>query len=107
MPSTGCRCYVGTWERFLDSPGATGADYAGPGSQPIGLQALRSRVATLSRRQFIVLYCGCCPWNHCPNVGPAFHQLHDMGFTNVKVLYLADNFGADWVDRGYPVERGH
>jgi hypothetical protein len=30
-----------------------------------------------------------------------------MGFTNVKVLYLADNFGADWVDRGYPVERGH
>jgi rhodanese-related sulfurtransferase len=84
-----------------------GADYAGPGSQPIGLQALRSRVATLSRRQFIVLYCGCCPWNHCPNVGPAFHQLHDMGFTNVKVLYLADNFGADWVDRGYPVERGH
>jgi hypothetical protein len=29
-----------------------------------------------------------------------------MGFTNVKVLYLADNFGANWVDKGYPVERG-
>jgi hypothetical protein len=27
-----------------------------------------------------------------------------MGFTNVKVLYLANNFGADWVDKGYPVE---
>ena len=29
-----------------------------------------------------------------------------MGFTNVKVLYLADNLGANWVDKGYPVERG-
>jgi hypothetical protein len=29
-----------------------------------------------------------------------------MGFTNVKVLYIADNFGADWVERGYPVAKG-
>ena len=29
-----------------------------------------------------------------------------MGFTNVKVLYLANNFGADWVDKGYPVAKG-
>lgn len=83
-----------------------GADYAGPGSEASGLQALRSRVASLSRKQFIVLYCGCCPWNRCPNIAPAYHQLRDMGFTNFKVLYLADNFGADWVDKGYPVEKG-
>jgi 3-mercaptopyruvate sulfurtransferase SseA len=81
-----------------------GSVYIGAGSQPTGLQALQSRVASVSRKQFIVLYCGCCPWNHCPNVGPAFHQLQAMGFTNVKVLYLANNFGADWVDKGYPVE---
>jgi hypothetical protein len=30
-----------------------------------------------------------------------------MGFTNVKVLYLANNFGADWADKGYPVEQGN
>jgi hypothetical protein len=30
-----------------------------------------------------------------------------MGFTNVKVLYLADNFGADWADKGFPVEKGN
>jgi hypothetical protein len=30
-----------------------------------------------------------------------------MGFTNVKVLYLTDNFGTDWADKGYPVERGY
>jgi hypothetical protein len=29
-----------------------------------------------------------------------------MGFKNVKVLYIAHNFGADWVDKGYPVARG-
>jgi hypothetical protein len=29
-----------------------------------------------------------------------------MGFTNVKVLYIADNFGADWVNKGYPVAKG-
>jgi hypothetical protein len=30
-----------------------------------------------------------------------------MGFTNVKALYLADNFGADWAGKGYPVEQGY
>jgi hypothetical protein len=29
-----------------------------------------------------------------------------MGFTNVKVLYIVSNFGADWVDKGYPVAKG-
>jgi thiosulfate/3-mercaptopyruvate sulfurtransferase len=29
-----------------------------------------------------------------------------MGFTNVKILYIADNFGADWVEKGYPVGKG-
>ena len=83
-----------------------GSEYAGPGSQPDGLQQLRTRVASLPRSSSIVLYCGCCPWNRCPNVGPAYNTLHDMGFTRVKVLYLADNFGADWAAKGYPVETG-
>ena len=83
-----------------------GAEYVGPGSQPGGLQALRDRVSSLARNQFIVLYCGCCPWNHCPNIEPALSKLREMGFTNVKVLYLADNFGAGWVNKGYPVEQG-
>lgn len=83
-----------------------GSEYIGPSFQATGLQLLQNRVATLSRKKFIVLYCGCCPWNHCPNLGPAFKQLRDMGFTNVKVLYLSNNFGADWVAKGYPVEHG-
>ena len=83
-----------------------GSEYAGPGSQSTGLELLHTTVGALAKNRSIVLYCGCCPWNRCPNLGPAYQHLHDMGFTNVKVLFLADNFGANWVDKGYPVERG-
>jgi len=79
------------------------SEYAGPGSQDSGLQLLRNRVATLSHDAFIVIYCGCCPWNRCPNVGPAYNLLADLGFKRVKVLYIADNFGADWANKGFPV----
>ena len=103
IPSKPLMLQVGSRVLFAESH-IPGSEYVGPGSQPSGLQALQSRVASVSRKQLIVLYCGCCPWNHCPNVGPAFHHLQAMGFTNVKVLYLPNNFGADWVDKGYPVE---
>lgn len=83
-----------------------GSEYAGPGSQPAGIQMLEERVKALPRKQFIVIYCGCCPWTRCPNMGAAFDKLRAMGFTNVKALYMAENFGADWASKGYPVERG-
>ena len=83
-----------------------GSQYAGPGANAGGLKLLTSTVASVPKDRFIVLYCGCCPWGHCPNVGPAYKRLHELGYTNVKVLYLADNFGDDWVNKGYPVVRG-
>ena len=83
-----------------------GAQYAGPGMQAAGLQLLESRVAGLRKDAPIVLYCGCCPWNRCPNVGPAFHRLTELGYTHVKVVYMPNNFGDDWVNRGYSVETG-
>ena len=83
-----------------------GSEYAGPGSQASGIQAMESMVSALPKKRQIVLYCGCCPWNRCPNVGPAYKRLQDLGFTNVQVLYLANNFGDDWVNKGYPAIRG-
>jgi len=83
-----------------------GSEYIGPASSESGLQALRKRVEPLPRKKFIVLYCGCCPWSHCPNVKPADDALLAMGFTNVKVLYIPGNFGMDWVEKGYPVAKG-
>ena len=83
-----------------------GSEYIGPASSEAGVQQLRKRVDALPRTKSVVLYCGCCPWSHCPNVKPAFETLRAMGFTNVRVLYIADNFGTNWVDKGYPTAKG-
>lgn len=83
-----------------------GSEYLGPGSNEDGLKKLRERVSTISKNKTIVLYCGCCPWGHCPNVKPAFEALTSTGFSDVKVLYIPDNFGTDWVDKGYPTAKG-
>jgi hypothetical protein len=83
-----------------------GSEFIGATAQESGLQALRDRVKALPHDRFIVLYCGCCPWTKCPNVGPAYHELVSLGFARVKIMYIADNFGANWVNKGYPVERG-
>lgn len=81
-----------------------GAIYAGPGNRPEGLEVLKNAVAKLPRAGDLVLYCGCCPWDHCPNIKPAMELLKSMGFTHVKAMYLHDNFKAGWIDPGYPVE---
>lgn len=83
-----------------------GSEYVGPASSPEGLAALRKRVEALARRTPIVIYCGCCPWNQCPVIHPAYDALRGMGFTSVKALYIPRNFGADWMQKGYPVARG-
>ncbi len=83
-----------------------GAELMGPASEERGLAQLRERAKSLSKKRSIVLYCGCCPWTHCPNIDPALKYLRDQGFTNVKALYLANNFGQDWMNKGYPVEKG-
>jgi thiosulfate/3-mercaptopyruvate sulfurtransferase len=83
-----------------------GSEYMGAGSSDAGQQKLRERVKSLPKNSAIVIYCGCCPWGHCPNMRPAFQELKALGFTNVKALYIADNFGTDWVDKGYPVAKG-
>jgi hypothetical protein len=90
---------------FFDEAHIQGSRYAGPGSQAAGLALLEKTVSPLAKDTSIVIYCGCCPWNKCPNVGPAFKRLHDLGYTNVKVLYLANNFGDDWVSKGYPTQK--
>lgn len=84
-----------------------GAEYIGPASDSEGLQKLRARVQSLPHSAFIVLYCGCCPWTRCPNISPAITELRRMGFKNAKALYLANDFGTDWVDKGYPIDSGN
>ena len=97
--------YVGP--RFLYAQAhISDAEFIGPASDPDSLDKLQKRVAGLAKNSPIVLYCGCCPWDHCPNIRPAYSALRKAGFTSVKALYLAKSFGTDWVDKGYPVEKG-
>lgn len=81
-----------------------GSHFAGPGKDQAGIDALRNAVAVLPKTTLIVLYCGCCPWERCPNLEKPWTILRAAGFTRVKVLYIPKNFGRDWVQKGYPVE---
>lgn len=82
-----------------------GSKYCGPAFRPDGIAKLKECVANVPHTKEIVIYCGCCPWHECPNVRPAFETLSRMGFNRVKVLYIPQNFGRDWVQKGYPTER--
>ena len=81
-----------------------GAVYAGNGEA--GLAMLKAKADKVPRDREVVLYCGCCPWDHCPNVKPAMNLLKQMGFTKAKALYLDTGFKGDWLDKGYAAEVG-
>jgi thiosulfate/3-mercaptopyruvate sulfurtransferase len=91
---------------MYDEAHIPGAIYAGPAGKDDGIAALKTAAESIDRSQEVVLYCGCCPWEHCPNVAAAWRTLKELGFTNLKVLYIPQNFGADWVEKGYPVVKG-
>lgn len=82
-----------------------GSIYIGAASGDKGISALKDYVKNLKKNSPIVIYCGCCPMNHCPNVRPAFETLEKMGYRNVKLLYLPDDFEQDWAQKGYPVQK--
>jgi len=98
--------YVGP-NSFFAQAHISGAENIGPVAKPEGMAKLRARAAQLSKDGPVVIYCGCCPWDHCPNIRPAFTELKKAGFTKVRVLYLATSFGADWADKGLPVAKGN
>ena len=67
------------------------------------LDKLKAHLSTLPKASRIVVYCGCCPFEHCPNVRPAIDALKEMKFTNYYLLNLPNNIRKDWIDKGYPV----
>src|SRR5438309_6570085 len=79
--------YVGP-KAFYTQAHIPGAEFIGPVARLEGMEKLRARVASLSKDGPVVIYCGCCPWDHCPNIRPAFAELKNLGFTRVRVLYL-------------------
>lgn len=76
----------------------------GPGKDKESITALKSLLAKTPKDKEVVIYCGCCPFDRCPNIRPAFQTLNDMGFKNAKLLDIPKNIKADWLDKDYPVK---
>jgi len=81
----------------------TGAILAGPGSKPDGIEALDTALKNIPRNARVVLYCGCCPMQRCPNIRPAYAEAKKLGLKDILVLDLPHDFHTDWVAKGYPV----
>ena len=97
--------YVGFRTLFAGGhiPGAT---FHGSASTEQGLADIKKWADSLPRTTNLVIYCGCCPFERCPNIRPAFALLRDMGFTHLRVLELHTSFAADWADKNYAIEKG-
>jgi thiosulfate/3-mercaptopyruvate sulfurtransferase len=91
---------------LYDGAHIPGASFHGPSSTSAGLADLKKWAEPLPRSARVVIYCGCCPLNHCPNARPAFTALHQMGFTHLRLLMIREDFARDWVASGYPVAKG-
>ncbi|MGH2647282.1 MAG: rhodanese-like domain-containing protein [Ginsengibacter sp.] len=92
---------------FSIGPGATikNSIDIGPAQDKDNLSKLKQQLSKLPKDANIVIYCGCCPFEHCPNIRPAFILLNEMKFTNQKLLSLQHNIKADWIDKGFPVHK--
>jgi thiosulfate/3-mercaptopyruvate sulfurtransferase len=97
--------FVG-FQRLYTAGHIKGTQYHGSGGRPEGVSEIKAWASSLPRSTNLVLYCGCCPLEKCPNIRPAFSALRDMGFTNLRVLLLPTSFAVDWADKGLPYDKG-
>lgn len=97
--------YVGFRTLFAGGhiPGAT---FHGTASTEQGLADIKKWAASLPRTTNLIIYCGCCPFERCPNIRPAFTLFREMGFTHIRVLELPTSFAVDWADKNYAIEKG-
>ena len=77
----------------------------GVASKKENLEKFKRELSRLPKDTKIVIYCGCCPFEHCPNVRPAIDVLKEMKFTNYQLLNLPTNIRTDWINKGYPVNQ--
>ncbi|MEJ6980399.1 rhodanese-like domain-containing protein [Pedobacter sp. P351] len=79
-----------------------GAKKMGASSDRKNLELFKKTLIKIPKNTVLVIYCGCCPFERCPNIRPAFQALKDAGFKNGKLLNLPTNIKTDWINKGYP-----
>ena len=82
------------------------AAFHGTASTEQGLAELRAWAARVPRSTDLVIYCGCCPFDKCPNIRPAYTAMSSMGFKKLRVLAIPTSFAVDWAGKGYPMQKG-
>jgi thiosulfate/3-mercaptopyruvate sulfurtransferase len=97
--------FVG-FQRLYVAGHIKGAQYHGSGGRADGVAQIKAWADTLPRSTNLVIYCGCCPMERCPNIRPAFAALQEMGFTKLRVLILPTSFEVDWAEKGMPYDKG-
>ena len=80
-----------------------GSRNIGAASKKENLDKLKENLNHLPRTTMVVIYCGCCPFEKCPNIRPAFRMMKDMGFSNGRLLNIAVNLKQNWINKGYPM----
>jgi len=96
--------FVG-FKRLYGAGHIKGAQYHGTAGSEEGLKELTTWAAGLPRSTNLVIYCGCCPLERCPNIRPAFKALQGLGFKNLRVLLLPQDFATDWAGKGLPYDK--
>lgn len=76
----------------------------GATQEAANLALLKKELAQIPKNSEVVIYCGCCPFEHCPNIRPAFEILNEMKFTNARLLNMPKNLKVNWIDKGYPMQ---
>lgn len=72
---------------------------------PEGKATFLEALDQLPEDRDIVLYCGCCSFDMCPFIQPAFSAANTLRGERIKVLFLPKSFEEDWVAKGYPVQK--
>lgn len=80
-----------------------GAVNMGAASEKENLERFAKALKGIPSNAALVVYCGCCPMDKCPNIRPAFQLLNDLKFKNARLLELPVNVKTDWIDKGYPL----
>lgn len=80
-----------------------GAKNIGGASDKANLEKFKQELSKLPKSTQVVVYCGCCPFERCPNIRPAFNLMKGMGFINGTLLNIPTNLKQNWIDKGYPL----
>jgi hypothetical protein len=84
-----------------------GASFHGAAGEPEGLADLKAFASHLSHDTNLVIYCGCCPLEKCPNIRAAFTALDGHGLHAASGTDAAQRLQHRLDQQGLPRGKSH